>query len=1184
MVACAAGQRRLLIRRHADQRAFRSEEQAADGHRRVCGHFRLLGGQPMPDLDEHAKLVVGQIPQYVQLLVAEHVQRIPLGAELVQLVSVSHARLLVLVPRGFIVSGPHLRSELATVVNRFDKLYECADTVVVRAPVRSVSRLTGRTDRPGQTGHLGQTSDAGAEPASFIRHLAADPQFSHALEVSSPDLARALRSAADHLPAAGRKLDRLVSSLIGYQLRMAYRPTPFGLLAGVTLGSFGQPVTGSLGARHLVGLRPDARWLNRVVRGIERDPSARLGQVRITASAHMHRAQDAFVVRRQLDHEGAGDSLEATEIRVRATRLIELVINASTGGVDLGELTTCLTAAASQIPADRFHAMLRKLISYGVLDTDLLPPPGAGDPLGHVLFRLSASGPGDAGRPVPGVASELAAIRDRMRLVRLVQAHGTEKAAAALDDIRARMQAVLPAEPLLHADLALDSCVRLPPQVAREAEIAAETGWRCASSRRLGDHASRFYHRRFVDRYGYGQLVPLPDALDEVESIGQPAPAPGDDDDDRDAALLEVAAAAGAGRRREISLDESILERLHLRSRSPDACLAPASVELHAELISRSLAELESGQFLLAVSPQGGALQAGASLGRFAYLLPEARRCALPPAAAADPGTVSGRVTYAEVVFRPRDPRLGNLVAQTGWAARRIPVGLHDAQPGDLPVRELAVCADRSRLWLFSPTLDQFVEPLCYTMLRPDAAPPVARFLFALASARSAAWRPWRWGPALSLPFRPRVRIGRVVLSPASWNLPPELGAAARRGDMDRWRAAVDAWRAVSGVPNWLLCGQDDQRLPLNLDDPAHVDLLRRMCGRTPAGTVSELNGGLAAPATQSWLTSPDGPHTAEIVFPLFRRAVPGAHWASAPPIPRTGQQRKSQESNKGHNQHKRRGLELPGGPWLYAKVFAPPDLQDEVLRWQRTQLLPAADNAGVDRWFFIRYQDPGEAGGHHLRIRFHGDPTRLRDRLLPALYDWTSALCAAGLCRRVTLDTYEPETRQYGGASMIEDAERAFATDSRWVISMLSTWPGNSAGRPETPEQLAAASLACLAVTLGQREVPPPEVRLTPGRRAMVRELTDGTAALLLSLDPGPTDGTEPWAAAMRTYWQRLRGSLPAQDSARIAARLLHLHQNRLLGGGFAEAGVVLALARAAVRKTRAGARERTVAASAGC
>jgi lantibiotic biosynthesis protein len=663
---------------------------------------------------------------------------------------------------------------------------------------------------------------------------------------------------------------------------------------------------------------------------------------------------------------------------------------------------------------------------------------------------------------------------------------------------------------------------------------------------------------------------------------------------------------ADAKRQREVTLDECLLDRLDLRSPdgspSPDDELVPASIELHAELISPSLTDLEAGRFLLAVSPQGGAPQAGASLGRFAYLLPTAARNCVGL------GAGSARIVYAEVVFRPRDPRLGNLVAPTGWASYRIPVGIHDTQPGDLHVRDLAVCADEDRLWLYSEALDRFVEPLCYTMLRPTAGPPAARFLFALASARSGGWRPWRWGPALSLPYRPRIRVGRTILSPASWNIPAELNAAARSGDLDRWREAVAAWRSVSGVPNWLLCGSDDQQLPLNLDDVTHVDLLRRICRRTPAGSVSsvssvssgssvssvsELGSGLDEPTTRSWLTGPDGPHIAEIVFPLFRRQGPEAHWVSAPSVP-AGE----------HHRTRSRKLEVPGGQWLYAKLFTPPALQDDVLRWLRADLLPTAEDADVDRWFFIRYHDRGEAGGHHLRVRFHGDPARLLDRLLPALHDWTAELCSAGLCRRVTLDTYEPETGFYGGASLIEAAERAFAADSRWVIDLLAGGctndpadPASDAPEPASdpvgpasdpvgpasdpvgpasdpvgparvPEQVAAASLACLAVTLGQwRNRPwtqPSGQRLTPGRKAMVRELTEGTAALVRDLcrEPGA------WVAAMRGYLRQLDESLPAQDCARIAAKLLHLHQNRLIGGGFADTDVVLALASTALRK----------------
>src|SRR6202012_4190448 len=124
-----------------------------------------------------------------------------------------------------------------------------------------------------------------------------------------------------------------------------------------------------------------------------------------------------------------------------------------------------------------------------------------------------------------------------------------------------------------------------------------------------------------ADRYGYGRLVPLPEVVDELTGTGRPEPAP-PGGDGRDPVLMELAVLAGAGRHREITLNEDTLGRLSGPARPGGECPAPAYVALPAQLIARSLADLESGGFLLAVSPQGGTPQAGASLGRFAYLLP----------------------------------------------------------------------------------------------------------------------------------------------------------------------------------------------------------------------------------------------------------------------------------------------------------------------------------------------------------------------------------------------------------------------------------------------------------------------------------------------------------------------------------------------------------------------------------
>jgi hypothetical protein len=65
---------------------------------------------------------------------------------------------------------------------------------------------------------------------------------------------------------------------------------------------------------------------------------------------------------------------------------------------------------------------------------------------------------------------------------------------------------------------------------------------------------------------------------------------------------------------------------------------------------------------------------------------------------------------------------------------------------------------------------------------------------------RAAAARPWRRSPArargphVRLPFLPRVRYRRTILSPAQWRLaaddlpPSQLGQDQRRQALDRWR------------------------------------------------------------------------------------------------------------------------------------------------------------------------------------------------------------------------------------------------------------------------------------------------------------------------------------------------------------------------------------------------------------
>jgi thiopeptide-type bacteriocin biosynthesis protein len=322
-----------------------------------------------------------------------------------------------------------------------------------------------------------------------------------------------------------------------------------------------------------------------------------------------------------------------------------------------------------------------------------------------------------------------------------------------------------------------------------------------------------------------------------------------------------------------------------------------------------------------------------------------------------------------------------------------------------------------------------------------------------------------------------------------------------------------------------------DNRIPVDLDDPLHVMVLLTELRRPPQLLVQEV------PARRDdggWLRSPGGPHTCEVVFQLL--GTPAARGAGV--TPQLAPQRPSDL------------LQMPGGEWLYAKLYAGESAQEAIVRTRLGELVDevALTECGVDGWFFLRYADPEP----HLRLRFHGKRDSLWTTLLPRLHDWATGLRQDGLLARCVLDSYDPGVERYGGPDAMAAAERVFDADSRLAM----------AARPERDLELVAAS-GVLDLLLGfgtaadalmwlDAAVPVAERRAVPMAR---RE----ALATLLSQD---RPGDAPRAEAIAAYVAKLRStSCPPARRHQIAASLAHLHWNRLFGPDRARQRAVLAL-----------------------
>ncbi|MFJ5925287.1 lantibiotic dehydratase [Kitasatospora sp. NPDC092948] len=1076
-----------------------------------------------------------------------------------------------------------------TAAARADALFTATGPVLLRSPALPRSQRWAAPAEPADH------ADEDARRAALARYLAeaaADPVLREAIEISSPSLADQLAQVAAGAELRPAALRRAAEAVGRYRLRMAGRPTPFGLMAAVAPARFGTAaeVRRTGGPRR--ALRPDLGWLLPLLDGLRTDPAVLPGLLLVADQQAVVRGDRLVLPYLPERGTAPGRGAEAQPIAertVRATAVVRAATAAAAAPIRHPDLLAALAAEFPAAPAEMIANLVRALVRHGFLLTDLTPPASCPDLLGHVLERLPAGWP---------LSAELAAVKAGLKEV---EAAGAGRGGELIRGLRARMARLAPADRPIHADLALDAEIVLPDQVRTELERAATVLWRLSPPAPAPEHL-RSYHREFLERYGTGSPVPLLELLDPATGLGPPAgyrrpvgsrgsanPQPSRERTDAEAArdrlLAELAAGALAdrgpdGRLPEVVLDDALVERLTLptdEAASPSADLPSASLELYAELAADSVEALDAGDFRLVISPMAGSDRAGATFGRFAALLAgggadagragsggvDAGRAGSGGAAlmAEVAGTGDDDAIEAHLEFAPYRPRHANIALTPQWLDHRIVVSAFPAPggPAQLPLDDLVVISDQERLAVFSRSLGREVRAGAHHALNQRAgAPNAARFLQEVTLTGQRPWQPWDWGAAGSSPALPRVRCGRVVLAPASWRLTAPVPDAT--APFEQWADGLARWRRRWGVPAAVRLVSADHRIGLDLELPWHQRLLYSQARSSEPVLLQEE---LAPDGDAGWLSGPDGPSIAELVVPMRRRPVVRTSPRPRRPLP----------APRSHRP------ELPGGPWMFARLAAVEARHDEILA-DRLPRLIAALPGDVDRWFFVRYRDPEP----HLRLRFHGAPAALAAELLPTLHDWAADLRRAGLAADLRLDSYLPEADRYGGPELLADAERVFHADSLVALAALRL---ARADHGPAPELLAAVNAAGTArdFLAARPDGPPPADWLPavfPKSEQHHQAFRTHRRAALHAIGPdGPTapaGGLLPADAALTEVWHR-RAAVLAEYAARVPAAsvdpvlssVLHMGHNRLAGMDREAENRAYAVARGAVAAHRA-------------
>ncbi|MDF5758818.1 lantibiotic dehydratase [Spongiactinospora sp. TRM90649] len=984
----------------------------------------------------------------------------------------------------------------------------------------------------------------------WLRKVWATPEVADTLAHASPALDERVRALLAMNRPEARATRRAVLSVARYVRRMTGRPTPVGLLAGVAPATFAEQPFVRWGSGHRAVARADAGWLADVIGSLEGCP-ALLERLAVVVNSMAIVRGDRLIVPHQPKAPVGEGRVGTVEVSLRYTDAVRTAIEAARTPVAFGKLVALLVTTFPAVAPAKATEMLTALVARRALITSLHAPGTEPDALGWILAHLEELD----GAAVPSVAPVIGDLREIHRLLDRHSKVSVRQSRAIRAHLNRRMRglAFTHRHPVA-VDLRWDASIVLPAAVARESERAARALARL-SAHPFGEPAWSDFHRRFYQRFGVGALVPLLDVVAD-SGIGWPDGYPGAPNATRPAArsgrdetLLALAQTAALDGRYEVVLDEPLIAELE--QGTPGKVRLPLHLELCVRIHAADLDALQRGDFRLTMVSVSRA--AGVVSGRFLTVLDQAGRAELVSGLARLPGSNPDTVC-AQLTFPPLDPATAHVVRTLRALPSVISFAEHRdsvTDPNILTAEDLAVGCDGHRLYLAVPAWGKRVEAWALHALNLRThTPPLARFVTEISRAQSVQVTDFDWGAAGQLPFLPRLRHGRTILSPARWRL--GAGELPRRtAGWKSWEAALAEWCARRRLPRLVYLVVDDQRLPLDLDDAGHRVLLHEHMNTQLLAVLEEAPDEQAA----GWCEG----RAHEVVVPLAAAQPP--RW---PRLPRPVRQRIVGRDY---------GC-MPGASRvLCAELYGEASRQDTVL----AQHLPALLARWGDTWpvwWFLRFRDRGECR-LRLRIILPTDTAESFGQAAGAVSAWADELRRGGLLRDVAYATSYPQTGRWGGGHALNAAQTAFAADSAAVLTQLAL--------PVRPKAQALAAANFVAMTIAftggisdglawllrciPATAPAPVPR--PVFTEAVRLADPHDDFFALRGVPGGTAIVDAWtqrAEALTAY----RTHFPGPDTTGIQAddaldSLLHTHFLRASGIAPKDKSVCLYLARAA-------------------
>ncbi|WP_144510537.1 lantibiotic dehydratase [Bacillus sp. FJAT-22090] len=856
---------------------------------------------------------------------------------------------------------------------------------------------------------------------SNIKNFSTTSFIQEAILVSSGSL---YNSIANWESITDPKRDKkIIHSLNRYLIRMSTRPTPFGLFSGISYGSFDNSTSFNIGniKEHQKRTRPDMAWLLSIISKLETEPTV-IEQLRIHKNSITYSSGSRYKnpYNSQGGRQTTVNSIES--ISINKNELIEFIFNLTEESIDTREIISLAIEKYPIASKDKILKLISQLIEKEYLLTNLRPPLTDKAPFLYLIDQL---------KKIKGKEELTEKI---IKILQLITDYDNTKIGDGLNilkEINNEMNEIEKTKNLLQVDTRINtSTVKLNYKVSEEISKLAETLWKI-SPNSIGLKHIQQYRNEFIEKYGIYREVPVLELLDEDQGLGAPATytnpmsskelSGGNNSifERKQNYLLNKLIEAINLNEIEICLNEKDLKELEYED--AEKKVAPNSMELYGNIIAKNQEDIDNGEFNFVMGTNSGSDSAGKTFGRFLDIIDN-------PIIEESFSTNNhdDDKVYAELVYLPTVGRSANVILTKNLCNYEVVIGTNSSKESKytIPVSDIIVGSTLKRMYLKSKSLGKEIVITVNHMLNNRSAPNIYRFLSEISNDGIKQWSPFYWYSLEYSTFLPRIKVGKSIISPATWNINQQHISMYKGMKFTEWMQSFKKWSDKWNMPRWVYQTIGDNRILLDLENTLHLEDLYTQMGTLKMDenvTLFEKEDN----SIISWIKDTDGnSYNVEYVFPLVRTY-------DLPSLNLDKHNNIIKPISSANNVVRK----YPGGDWLYVKLYGSSSRENDLICYYLKNFCDEIlEQNLVEKYFFMRYADPDK----HIRLRLNGDSDMLYQKLLPLLHDFFKSLTNEGLLTNVSIATYDREVERYGGISLIDKAETLFYHDSRSVEGLL--------------------------------------------------------------------------------------------------------------------------------------------------